>query len=232
MIVRRHRYSILRWISLAFIMAGLYLAACVPGTSAIATRPVTIPTADPSIPSIVDSQPVVTVQAPVTEFSTSIPASPTFPPDPTAQESFRFAIIGDYGEGGKAEKDVADLVKSWNPDFIITVGDNNYPDGAAETIDQNIGKFYHEYIYPYTGSFGDGADSNRFFPSLGNHDWTSDHAQPYLDYFTLPGNERYYDFLWGPAQFFAIDSDPREPDGVGKFSIQAQWLQSGLAASQ
>ena len=24
---------------------------------------------------------------------------------------------------------------------------------------------------------------------------------PYLDYFTLPGNERYYDFTWGPVHF-------------------------------
>jgi hypothetical protein len=143
----------------------------------------------------------------------------------------RFAVIGDYGSGNQNEADVANLVKSWNPDLIITTGDNNYPDGAANTIDGNVGQFYHEYIAPYQGSFGEGAQENRFFPSLGNHDWNTAQAQPHLEYFTLPGNERYYDFTWGPVHFFAIDSDSREPDGVGRSSEQALWLQTRLEGS-
>ena len=150
---------------------------------------------------------------------------------PTQELAVRFAVIGDYGGGGAPEADVAALVGSWQPDFIITLGDNNYPDGEASTIDANIGQFYHSYIYPYIGGYGDGADQNRFFPTLGNHDWTQPDAQPYLDYFTLPGNERYYDFSWGPIHFFALDSDSREPDGVGSSSPQAVWLQERLAAS-
>ena len=143
----------------------------------------------------------------------------------------RFAVIGDYGNGSQAEADVAALVKSWNPELIITTGDNNYPDGAADTIDENIGQFFHEFIFPYTGGYGEGALENRFFPSLGNHDWHSTGAQPYLDYFTLPGNERYYDFTWGPVHFYALDSDSRETDGVGRTSQQAVWLQNQLASS-
>ncbi len=142
-----------------------------------------------------------------------------------------FAVIGDYGRAGPDEEDVANLVKSWNPDFIITTGDNNYPDGAASTIDENIGQYYHEFIYPYVGSYGAGAQTNRFFPSLGNHDWIPPHAKPYLDYFTLPDNERYYDFTWGSVEFFAIDSDSDEPDGNSSTSVQAAWLQSELAMS-
>src|SRR3954464_3130288 len=49
-------------------------------------------------------------------------------------DSATFAIIGDYGEDSKGEADVAAMVKGWNPDFIITVGDNNYPLGSAGTI--------------------------------------------------------------------------------------------------
>jgi hypothetical protein len=122
-------------------------------------------------------------------------------------------------------------VKSWQPDFIITTGDNNYPSGSRETIDAAIGQFYHEYIYPYQGDYGEGAEENRFFPTLGNHDWMSDRAQPYLDYFELPGNERYYEYTWGPVHFFALDSDSNEPDGVGRSTAQALWLQERLAAS-
>lgn len=156
----------------------------------------------------------------------------TYEPAFTPLPSVRFAIIGDFGLAGQPLADVAALIYSWDVDLIITTGDNNYPDGAAATIDENIGQYFHEYIYPYTGAYGQGADTNRFFPTLGNHDWTASGAQPHLDYFTLPGNERYYDFVWGPVHFFAIDSDSREPDGVGRSSVQGQWLQTKLAESK
>jgi hypothetical protein len=130
----------------------------------------------------------------------------------------------------------AALVAGWNPDFVITLGDNNYPSGSASTIDEHIGQFYCAYIYPYDGAYcpqeKPQGEINRFFPSLGNHDWDTALAAAYLDYFTLPGNERYYDFEWGPMHFFVLDSDSREPDGVGGSSIQAEWLQAGLAESE
>ena len=34
----------------------------------------------------------------------------------------RFAVIGDYGTGDQNEEKVADLVRSFEPDFIITTG--------------------------------------------------------------------------------------------------------------
>lgn len=148
----------------------------------------------------------------------------------TNMRSVRFAVIGDYGTGSQAEQAVATLVHSWRPDFIATTGDNNYPSGEASTIDGNIGAYYHDFIAPYYGNYGTGSDINRFFPTLGNHDWVSG-GGPYLDYFTLPGNERYYDLLWTPVQLFALDSDPHEPDGVLPDSLQAAWLQQSLAAS-
>jgi hypothetical protein len=149
----------------------------------------------------------------------------------SAQVSFRFAVIGDYGRAGPGEKAVADMVKSWNPDFIITVGDNNYNNGSQKTIDANIGQYYHEYIGGYIGQYGQGSDVNRFFPVLGNHDWTAHGAQPYLDYFTLPGNERYYDFVVSPVHFFMLDGDFNEPDGIRDTSTQAKWLRDELAAA-
>jgi hypothetical protein len=142
----------------------------------------------------------------------------------------RFAVIGDYGTASQGEQQVATLVKSWRPDFIITTGDNNYPNGEAATIDRNIGAYYHDFIAPYYGQYGPGSTINRFFPSLGNHDWISG-AGPYLEYFTLPGNERYYDLVWDHVHLFALDSDPNEPDGVLPDSVQAAWLQQTLAAS-
>ncbi|MBL4685160.1 MAG: metallophosphoesterase, partial [Nannocystaceae bacterium] len=141
------------------------------------------------------------------------------PPDPPIVVDRRspectVAVIGDYGDASPSEAAVAALVHGWQPDLVVTLGDNNYPRGSARTIDANIGQYYHRYIAPYRGTFGKGAASNRFFPSLGNHDWRSPAAAPYLEYFDLPGNERYYDVRWGPVHFFALDSDRHEPDGV------------------
>ena len=124
------------------------------------------------------------------------------------QSLVRFAAIGDFGKAGTNELNVSNLVKGWNPEFIITLGDNNYELGEQSTIDINIGYYYQEFIYPYTGIYGTGDTVNRFFPSLGNHDWYTSQAAAYLSYFTLPGNERYYDFVKGNVHFFSHDIDP------------------------
>ncbi len=97
-------------------------------------------------------------------------------PNPTPTEIFigneiLFGVIGDYGIDSAPEAAVAGMVQSWLPDFVITTGDNNYPDGEAATIDINIGKHYQEFIGNYQGTYGPGSVENRFWPSLGNHDW-------------------------------------------------------------
>jgi len=193
-------------VGLAFLIMGC--AASMPSPTPI------LPTAS-AIPPTITSLPPKTF-------------APTLTPQP---QVVRFAVIGDYGMDNSAEMDVVVLILDWQADFVITTGDNNYPTGSADTIDANIGKYFHDYIFPYSGAYGSDANLNRFFPTLGNHDWYTKDAQPYLDYFTLPGNERYYDFVGGPVHFFAIDSDEHEPDGINAGSEQAAWLQQGLAGS-
>ena len=143
-----------------------------------------------------------------------------------------FAVIGDFGMGNQAESDVAYLVKSWNPDFIITVGDNNYPNGDESTIDRNIGYDYHQFINPYIGSYGSGStDINRFWPVPGNHDWRTANLQPYRDFFTLPNNEFYYNIHIGDIEFFMIDSDSHSPNGYSYDSEQGNWIKQKVLAS-
>jgi tartrate-resistant acid phosphatase type 5 len=176
----------------------------------------------------------VTRIAPTANATTSkAPSAPqaTSTPVQRPEEAIRIAVIGDYGLASPGEQDVANLVKSWHPDLVVTTGDNNYPFGSPETIDLNIGQFYYEFIAPYAGEYGAGAERNRFFPALGNHDWANPGARAYLDYFTLPGNERYYDVASGPVHLFILDSMPGEPDGIGATSKQATWLRDGLAAA-
>lgn len=141
------------------------------------------------------------------------------------------AIIGDFGNTKSVEREVSKLIKSWNPESVITVGDNNYIDNSMSGYDLSVGQFFHEFIFPYRGKFGPGSEANRFFPALGNHDWDSDEGSEYLEFFTLPGNERYYDFLIGQAHFFVLNSNKSEPDGVIENSIQYNWLKNGIKKS-
>lgn len=150
--------------------------------------------------------------------------------EPPPAGSIRFALIGDYGSGSEREADVARLIDSWKPDFVATLGDNDY-ETAGGGIDRAIGRYYHQYIAPYGGRYGAGAKANRFFPIPGHRDWDHDALQPYLDYFTLPGNERYYDIVRGPVHLFLLDTDVREPDGAADTSLQARWLQQRLEQS-
>jgi tartrate-resistant acid phosphatase type 5 len=154
-------------------------------------------------------------------------------------DTLRFAAFGDYGSAGAPEAAVARLVVSRSPDVIITTGDNSY---GSKAIDVNVGQYYSSYIGSYAGAYGPGSVPNRFFPALGNHDFSDGGGLgAYLAYFTLPesgvlntstsGNERYYDFVRGPVHFFAIDSDAAEADGRDSTSTQARWLKARLAAS-
>lgn len=153
--------------------------------------------------------------------------------------TLRFAVFGDYGDGSAAgPANVAALVEVLDPDFIVTTGDNSYdfPD-----YDLNVGQFYSGFIGSYQGQNGPGAAVNRFFPSLGDHEYSDGGIEPYVEYFTLPGEgvkststsgtERYYDFEIGPVHVFVLNVQPQEPDGVSPRSIQGRWLQEQLAAS-
>lgn len=143
-------------------------------------------------------------------------------------DTILFAEIGDFGNAGMNEYNVAAMVKSWNPDFIISGGDNNYTNGKLVTIKNNISQFYGDYIYNYDApeaykcygkAFND--KINRFFPTPGNHDAANwDKLMPYYNFFTLPGNESYYSFRWGPVSFFSINSVN------GDQNKQKEWLKS------
>lgn len=152
-----------------------------------------------------------------------------------------FAIIGDFGKDSQDELDVANLVKSWAPSFVITTGDNNYS-GVPSGADGTIGKYYREFIHPYIGSeplyYGEvDATQRRFFPTFGNHDLDGDTGNYQIAYFTLPEGRRYYDFIWAGVHFFILDSGLNtagtlvEPDGNDSASVQAAWFDAQAAAS-
>ena len=158
-----------------------------------------------------------------------------------AADPITFAVIGDFGDNSAAEASVANMVNGWNPDFIVTTGDNRY---GATTFDLVVGKYYCDYLKDVAAGAncgGGNATTNAFFPLTGNHDYTDGgRINEYLNYFTLPGsgittsgtsgNERYYDYVYGPIHFFVIDSQGALTNS-GDMAAQKSWLQAQLAAS-
>lgn len=150
-----------------------------------------------------------------------------------------FAIVGDYGDvGSSISQAVADLIASWNPEFLLTLGDNSYTGNTDLTsFDNDIGPFYHKFLFPYIGEYGEVATEQRMFATIGNHDRVPNgKAQNFAAYFNIIGKP-YYDFVKGPCHILAGDSGyngsniNENPDGVAYNSVMGQWFQRRLAQS-
>lgn len=102
------------------------------------------------------------------------PESPSASP-PAREESYSFAVIGDFGAGTLDQLNVAARMCEWREshpyDLVFTTGDNIYPDGSPEMFEPN-------FFAPYECLFDDGV---QWHASLGNHDWMTDEGQPELD---------------------------------------------------
>ena len=153
----------------------------------------------------------------------------------------RFAVIGDFGSGLDGAAAVAKVVISWNPDFVVTVGDNAY-DGLSP--EQAVGRFYCRFLsgVPPTADCpaGSGSATNKFFPSAGNHDYDDGGGiEAYLTYFDLPGagvnsssgvqpvSELWYEVQIGHVCLFVLDSEGAL--WYRTMSEQRAWLQAALA---
>jgi Calcineurin-like phosphoesterase len=133
---------------------------------------------------------------------------------PARAGRFTFAVVGDFGSGNGNETAVASLIESWHPDFVLTVGDNAYPQGSPEVLDRDV-------FEPYAAVMRESA----WFPALGNHDVKANGGKPELDAFHSLGSERWYRFTWGNAAVVVLDSDV----SVGPGSPQLRFARSSLA---
>lgn len=147
-------------------------------------------------------------------------------------------FLGDSGRVGSNLEAVADLIKGWSPDLIIHTGDMTYSDGGTSStindFEESIGQYFAEYIGGYNGIYGVGPAANKFFPTLGNHDWDDGGINNYYDFFQLPNspNERYFSYKRGPVHFVHLSGySSQEPDGIDESSDQAVWARDVLGAS-
>jgi len=135
---------------------------------------------------------------------------------PNRPGSFKFAVLGDFGTGDRAQyqlgEQMAKLRARFPFEIVITVGDNIY--GSERPQDMK-----RKFEEPYKALLDGGV---KFFASLGNHD---DRSQARYSFFNMDGRT-YYTFK-APAQdvrFFALESDyPEAP--------QIAWLEKELASS-
>ncbi|GEM_PF-756620 len=148
--------------------------------------------------------------------------------DPLARGNaiVKFAVIGDFGTGGRAQKKVAEQMVVWHDrhhySFVITVGDNIYPFGSPHD-------YRRKFEIPYAELLRRGV---TFYAALGNHDVKFGRWKAAINYplFHMNGR-RYYSFTKGDGlvEFFALDST--RLSGGRRDEEQLRWLRNALRAS-
>jgi hypothetical protein len=135
---------------------------------------------------------------------------------PNKPDSLKFAVLGDFGDGSRAQYQLGEQMKrvhdSFPYEFVITVGDNIY--GSERPQD-----FVRKFERPYKAILDAGV---KFYASLGNHDARE---QRYYRLFNMDG-KTYYTFK-APKEnvrFFAIESSYLDRD-------QLAWIEKELQGS-
>lgn len=138
--------------------------------------------------------------------------------DLSGDDPLRVAVVGDFGGFTTDELRVVTQIMFWNPDILLTTGDNAYETGTLDEFQVNVFKPY-QAIFPEV----------PVYPSMGNHDYTTDAGAPYKSIFELPqgnsGNEDYYSFNYDYVHFVVINSNLDYSVG----SEQYTWLEDDLA---
>ncbi|MEO5896848.1 MAG: metallophosphoesterase [Vicinamibacterales bacterium] len=134
---------------------------------------------------------------------------------PNRPDSYKFAVLGDFGTGKKNQYELAEQMVKLRDRFkfgiVILVGDNLY--GSDRPQD-----YQKKFEIPYKGLLDAGV---KFYGSLGNHDARE---QRFYNLFNMQG-KLYYTFNPQPdVRFFALESTYPDPE-------QFKWLEHELKAS-
>ncbi len=130
---------------------------------------------------------------------------------------FAFAVIGDTESRPHINNRVSHLIWDERPDFLVHLGD--ITDGGKQSH-----KF--EWTYEYFEGMSSLISRVPVFPVPGNGEgdlfW-------YKAYHKLPGQEEFYSFKYGNAEFFMLNSVEKEEFKPG--GKQYEWLDESLANS-
>jgi len=114
----------------------------------------------------------------------------------------------------------SELLLALHPDRVLTLGDNQYEDGALAK--------YRQSFDPSWGRLKSITE-----PSVGNHEYGTSGAAGYFGYFGPAAGDPakgYYSYDLGAWHVVALNSNCGEVGGCGAGSPQEQWLRADLAA--
>jgi 3',5'-cyclic AMP phosphodiesterase CpdA len=153
--------------------------------------------------------------APATASPSRAPSSPA--PTLSTSQPFRFAAVGDVGDGGPGARRVAAAIARLHAErplaLLLLLGDLIYPRGDPA-------EYRSKFEIPYGPVIATGIERKAV---LGNHDLETD-PDRVARLFCMPG--RFYDFVRGPVHFFALDTS------TGSVSTaQRRWLEDALRRS-
>lgn len=180
--------------------------------------------ADPSVPDGSQQLGALTELQPATSYcyvasGITQPAGFRTAPEASVNAKVSFAAFGDSGSGRPDQRHLFEQLETVPLDFVVHTGDIAYDEGTAAQLEEN---FFNVYA-PLLRSFA-------FYPAVGNHEYVTESAAPFLQAFVLrenagPGEaERWYSFDWGDVHFVALDTEQ-----IGE--PQAAWLDTDLQSN-
>lgn len=137
-------------------------------------------------------------------------ASLTLGPRPDDRRIDRFVVIGDTGNGSRAQVALARQLLSVPMDAILFAGDLAYRSGTYEQLQRRFFDIYAD-LFAHV----------PVYAAIGNHDNRTARGRPFEEAFVLPGNERWYSFDLGDVHFVVLDTTQ-----IG--ATQARWLDRDL----
>lgn len=136
-----------------------------------------------------------------------------------------------FGDSGNPDTiadtaSVATLALGMQPDFIVHLGDTNYPEGDPVTLFDNLIKHFGSYF------------RTAWYQVMGNHDYDTDVGAYLLT--QLPAVQALmdeadvgycYQFTRGLVDFFVVNTGGSGADTIDESSAIPVWLTAAMAAS-
>lgn len=164
---------------------------------------------------------------------TGCAVSPVASPTPTATATAtdltprtRLALITDFGTCDDGERWVADQVRAWDVDAIVTTGDNTQHEGCVPWTDS---------VWKYYDRDAEGQPTPPLWPTLGNHDYTDPGAGldnyrkafPYLPT-DADAQQRWYTKVVGLTTIYSLNTESTDDE----LAAQRLWLQETLSTQR
>lgn len=120
-----------------------------------------------------------------------------------AERAVRVLAFGDSGNNSPEQHALRDGFMQQEFDVFLHLGDMAYGDGTFVEFEERVFGVYRDFMHRVPS-----------FPTIGNHEYGSPKAQPYLDVYYLfeqalraEDQERYYSFDYGNVHFVSLDSN-------------------------